>query len=1150
MKIKRLSISRMPGFPQGLSGFEALSGRINLVFGPNGSGKSSTARMIQRLIWWDRARGMTAVGELQTGGKEVRVEIDSPAYRRRREDGPWQSADFSAALPPEFRRQYLLALHDLVGEDDRELAALIARELRGGFDLERAASLLGYSDGVYKASKQEFRNYADASDRVRRLSREQEQVRLREEKLQQLTDDIIQAEKASEERVLFERIRSRIAAKERREAAEVALQRFRPAMERLREDDLERVDRAEVRLRELEKELSESASQVAALEETIRLSEASGGEVSEEKLALLTGWIEELKRLENEGKSSGREVDRLSEELAESARMLGVTHLPDSWEGVALPSLAGLDDRIREINALQGEVERLESEVTAMEEELCEYEAAEVAGVPVDTLREAIIALRNWLQSLSGSAGIPPYAIGLLAFWGILAAVLVFLLGWPGLFSGILPVGYAGYLFYTLKSGGARDAAEVYRQGYLRLGLAAPAGWDADNVLLRLTELTASYEAAVRAGLLRKRLKEKQPLLGAQLERKKGLSEEFYGFAASLKLAGELPEGADRHQALYHFITRLQAWQKLRLQWTDARLRFRERQEACATLMERCRRELAGFCPEPSPDIIQLGHCVARLRKAFAQREQAAGQLLAERRIAAIRENERAELLSLRRSVTQRLGLSDDAAGLEELRRMHRDGEEYRTAKKTYEKLRIEEQTEEQRMKAHPGYRPGIEDISPEKAEMEALERKLRSENLSRWMEERAHIRAAIRQYGESSEIERAISGAEEAREELEGLLRENSASMTGALLVDRLRKAVTLSAQNPVLQRADRLLSRITHGRYSLTVDQEAQPGFMAYDRQTDRYLHLSELSSGTRVQLLLAVRLAYIEIREKEVRLPVLADELLANSDDQRSLAIIEALTEISRERQVFYFTAQADEVARWDILLQGVDHAVVCLGERPETTPVSRERLALFTPSVPVPAGKDHAAYGKQLGVAPFDLLEQPVEALPLWYLVEEPEILYALLSRNLSVWGALKAFGEAGGELPGITPEQWAEWEKRMELLGRIRTLCLTGRPRKINREVLADSKAVSDAFLDAMASLLEEVDGDPVRLIDRLRSKGVRNFRENKIIELEEYLAGQGYISPENPLSTDELSARIRAMVSRLELSPESAQRFTDRILIT
>src|SRR5690606_37194719 len=107
-------------------------------------------------------------------------------------------------------------------------------------------------------------------------------------------------------------------------------------------------------------------------------------------------------------------------------------------------------------------------------------------------------------------------------------------------------------------------------------------------------------------------------------------------------------------------------------------------------------------------------------------------------------------------------------------------------------------------------------------------------------------------------------------------------------------------------------------HGRYELRLDQQDEPEFTAFDEVDRLERRLEELSSGTRVQLLLAVRVAFVEQQEQGVMLPLLLDEVLGNSDDERARAIMAAAVELAREgRQVFYFTAQADEVVRWGAL-----------------------------------------------------------------------------------------------------------------------------------------------------------------------------------------------------------------------------------------
>ena len=88
----------------------------------------------------------------------------------------------------------------------------------------------------------------------------------------------------------------------------------------------------------------------------------------------------------------------------------------------------------------------------------------------------------------------------------------------------------------------------------------------------------------------------------------------------------------------------------------------------------------------------------------------------------------------------------------------------------------------------------------------------------------------------------------------------------------------------------------------------------FRARDHQTKRDFELTELSSATRVQLLLSVRLAFVETGETRYRLPLTLDETLANSDDVRASAIITTMASLAEDRQIFYFTAQNDEVNKW--------------------------------------------------------------------------------------------------------------------------------------------------------------------------------------------------------------------------------------------
>ena len=66
--------------------------------------------------------------------------------------------------------------------------------------------------------------------------------------------------------------------------------------------------------------------------------------------------------------------------------------------------------------------------------------------------------------------------------------------------------------------------------------------------------------------------------------------------------------------------------------------------------------------------------------------------------------------------------------------------------------------------------------------------------------------------------------------------------------------------------------------------------------------------------MQILLSVRLAFVKQQEQGAKLPIVLDETLANTDDLRAKIIIESLIKLANEgRQIFYFTAQGDEIAK---------------------------------------------------------------------------------------------------------------------------------------------------------------------------------------------------------------------------------------------
>mgnify|MGYP006291912727 FL=1 len=324
---------------------------------------------------------------------------------------------------------------------------------------------------------------------------------------------------------------------------------------------------------------------------------------------------------------------------------------------------------------------------------------------------------------------------------------------------------------------------------------------------------------------------------------------------------------------------------------------------------------------------------------------------------------------------------------------------------------------------------------------------------------------------------------------------------------------------------------------------------------------LQVDELSTGTRIQMLMAVRLAYIETQESRYKLPILADELLANSDDQRARAIIEALVEISREgRQIFYFTAQHDEVSKWKQVTRALDSPISLkeyyLDEK--QAPLSMESGNSFPStvseirlerSIPKPAGSNsYEEYAGQIGVPKFSILRDEPGDLHLWYLMNDADKLHQLLEYGVAFWGPLEKFYQSADGLSILPDDEFEFMAAKVKILIRYAELYRVGRPQPINREVLESSGAVSPSFIDRVSEKMEEVGHNPADLLEALENGEVSGFRSRKIGELREYFVEQNYLDEREPHGMDFIQLQVRELSQYLALTLDETEQFLNRVI--
>jgi len=316
-----------------------------------------------------------------------------------------------------------------------------------------------------------------------------------------------------------------------------------------------------------------------------------------------------------------------------------------------------------------------------------------------------------------------------------------------------------------------------------------------------------------------------------------------------------------------------------------------------------------------------------------------------------------------------------------------------------------------------------------------------------------------------------------------------------------------------------------------------------------------LDHLSAGERVQLLVAVRLGFLEQEAGGVRLPLILDETLGTTDDERASAIIDTVIEICRSgRQVFYFTAQPNEVGKWVGRLRGVedvDLKQVNLGSIRGLAEADNSPLVIERPAeahLPDPAGMSHQDYGRALnvpGLAP----NQPLGMVHLWHLIDDPRVLRALLMQRVSCWGPFESLVVKGDlSVDGLDGDTLRLVGVRAKVIRTAFAACRVGKGKPVDRAALEASGVVSNTFIECLADLASSLGRDASRLIDAIESGQVQRWRSNTTDSLREYLEKEGYIDPEQPLSREEVYHRALETAAKERPGGDLGEGWLDRVV--
>jgi hypothetical protein len=1043
-----------------------------------------------------------------------------------------------------------MPVDELLSSDNRDFAHEIARQAAGGVDLAAVAAQAGF-ESPPSTPRSLIRDRATARQAVESASSRQAELEQRRAGLQARRSELADLDRQLAEMEDLRRAAECLVAQTQRDQARQHVDAFDPRLAALsgRETgELQQLDAALAQLRRQLTEHERTRSRLIGDIECLHLP-AAARSAHLPSLEAVVAALAHAEQAARDAHSQATLAVRQLEQATRNLRDAPTASGPASITPALLSDADALFSDALTVKATQSLVEAEENRLGTLAPPDDSIPAAE-------RIQQAVTALALWLRSSPPTSPAVPAATFPIQSLAWICGSIVLISALAAIFwKPAMAAGAAGALLLfvavlllrprpgpTTPPAGI-DAALVHQDTFRRLRLPEPAHWNPESVGNTLSDLVgqwlrrAELDDAARARNALEPLRSRLSDQRAHWARRTAAFKKDHGM--------DVPE--DVQSWIRLLIEKIRVWQEavhraepLRAAAADADATLARAQLQCRTLFD------SAGCDLTATLGITAKHAetqLADLRQRRTQWSQGERQL---QEWTAAEPALRDQLGAAEKALSdfwQRMGLPpDDRTGLARLLETRTRWTEAADTLRAAE-IRFA-QTEADLGSARPWLDQGLEPIRSRLAERRDLQ--TRRDALVQAM---TRLQADMEAAQQGHDLSDALEGFAAANALLMTQEERNVQQAIGHALFRWLRHQARDTMAPRVLTRAQQLLTRITRGRLSFTVeDSDDGPRFSAATGSEARR-PVQSLSSGERVQLLMAVRLAFLEENEDRP-LPLLLDEVLAASDDERTLHIIQTVIEIARTgRQVFYFTAQADEVAKWRSALaeSGVDFAefdLHTLRGMAESAARPLPAPPLPRPTPPEPGALSHHEYGKQLGVPGLNPWDP--DSLHIWHVIEDVHVLHRVLRSGVERVGPLlRLIRQQGYRELGETQSAVVAIAEAFESACKAWS---AGRGRPVTPEALIHAKAITPVFRERVNDLVARVSGDSRELLRQLSNGEIKGWREKSTHELREFLLRQGCLDESERLTTDGIRETVIASISRAGASHLVSGTTLDRVM--
>lgn len=1093
---------------------EGLVPGLNVIYGENAQGKTTFALAMQGIIWPDRVddKRPRVEASFRLGEDEWKIRYET-GYRSLLKNGSRSTLDVRTA--PGDHLPYYLPLKDLLTDKGESFGEKIRREADGRYNIREAADSLNYEISPNRGIPGVARAFKAAKEDIKSIQRTQSDLKRRERTLTRLKKELDESREADDRAKYLELVLRCKVAEKKLEEARIHFEAFDIRLAQVQSDDADRLkkdhkdieeartslDEAQDALEKLQAELAENriskSDQEAVSPEDVDAclgdlqSYARQLEQSEQDIAALKTKVQEahafLKEVDNDAPKLSRDALRRAKDLF--------------YENLQLVALRNKNEQLRRMYSRR---EQTNAETLQMQ------------------LQQDVGELQKWLNKQVASKQTEKAGIGALA--GILILMLLgagFLILWnnpvAALIAGV-SVGVLAIIWFLLRAMRNVEFPVVSAES-------VPEEQTREAVSRKINELM-NRRATVIVDALKADLWRKESADAEIQQRETALQQKWNDLNRETGIGpiDDLPLFSDNL-----------------FRWQEAGRELAGKEAGQSLIETSYAREKKRLVAMLNPFGLDLGDDVGSARQAVGAYKAAWNQHVALVRDISDQEgiirDAQKKIVTAESDFAQickRIGL-DKSEALPIIDKLVERLDDYRRSRQEYEAAKTQAETHLRELQDHKLFEESA--LSMPESELQRLIDAVREKADSRddVVAKISEIDTLLKEARTANDLTKALANRDRLGDELAEHYRTVCASAFGKMLADHVERKTRSELLPKVFRRAAELFALFTKSNYQLDFDY-AKDLFRARSTNRDNQVfELDELSAGTRVQLQLAVRIAFVEKQESDVRLPLLLDETLANSDDLRAEAIIGAILELCKQgRQVFYFTAQKDEVAKMRRVADHNPDVKIRFVSLPagESTFDAADAL----PSIPQERvdppqeGQTHHEYGIQLNVPRWTLWDE-VSSLHLWYLEPDLARLYGAVNSGFDYWGALQTLQESGSlALAGYDETSILPLAVKAKALELWRENWLIGRGKKVDRRTLEESRAISATFMDRIYELCLRADGDAAALIYELTVNRPKRFSANSRDALEEYLREEGYIDDAEPLKQEEIRTRMFARI--------------------